>query len=268
MFVDIALARRIEDGQTWRGIRYVEAQARLHPEWDCAVEPIAGGYALYAGTQSPVNRMAGLGMERPVTSEDMDQVQQFFRRRGVAPRIEVCPLADPSLRTELAKRSYRLDRFHNAYFRLLDDTVLSYTLPADVRVTLAGPEQADLWLNVVARGFEGKDDAPPQAALDVLGGNVFSEPAQCFLAWVGSEAVGGGGMYLHEDGVELGGASVLAGFRRHGVHQALLAERLAAARRLDCTLAGVGTTPGSNSERNILRAGFQLAYTKVLLSIV
>jgi hypothetical protein len=46
---------------------------------------------------------------------------------------------------------------------------------------------------------------------------------------------------------------------------ALLQARLAAARRAGCDLAVVGTSPGSDSQRNIERAGFTLAYTKVIM---
>jgi hypothetical protein len=46
------------------------------------------------------------------------------------------------------------------------------------------------------------------------------------------------------------------------VQMALLQARLAAARKAGCDLAVSMTGPGSDSQRNIERAGFRLAYTK------
>jgi GNAT superfamily N-acetyltransferase len=56
-------------------------------------------------------------------------------------------------------------------------------------------------------------------------------------------------------------ADTLPAFRSRGIHTALVHARLAAAREAGCDLAMVHTRPGAVSQRNILRAGFQLAYT-------
>jgi hypothetical protein len=57
--VDLALARRLEDAQTWRGIGYVQAQALLQPQSSSSVEPVGGGYILFAGPTSPANKTVG-----------------------------------------------------------------------------------------------------------------------------------------------------------------------------------------------------------------
>ena len=40
---DLELARRLEAAYAHRGVEYAQAQARLHPDWGSAVEPVAGG---------------------------------------------------------------------------------------------------------------------------------------------------------------------------------------------------------------------------------
>ena len=54
-------------------------------------------------------------------------------------------------------------------------------------------------------------------------------------------------------------------FRRRGVQTALLQAQLVAAREQGCDLALTITAPGSDSQRNMERAGFRLAYTKAIL---
>jgi hypothetical protein len=55
----------------------------------------------------------------------------------------------------------------------------------------------------------------------------------------------------------------LPAYRRQGAHAALLRARLAAAARAGCDLSLVHTRPGAPSARNMLRAGYALAYTAV-----
>jgi GNAT superfamily N-acetyltransferase len=56
-------------------------------------------------------------------------------------------------------------------------------------------------------------------------------------------------------------ANTLPAFRNQGVHTALLRTRLAEAVEAGCDVAMIHTRPDAPSQRNVLRAGFQLAYT-------
>ena len=60
-------------------------------------------------------------------------------------------------------------------------------------------------------------------------------------------------------------ADTLPDFRHQGIHTALMQVRLAAAAEAGCELAMVHGSPGGQSQGNILRSGFQLAYTSVAL---
>jgi GNAT superfamily N-acetyltransferase len=60
-------------------------------------------------------------------------------------------------------------------------------------------------------------------------------------------------------------ADTLPAFRHQGIHTALMQARLAKAVEAGCDLAMVHAAPGGQSEGNILRSGFQLAYTSVSL---
>jgi GNAT superfamily N-acetyltransferase len=270
-FVDLALARRLEIAQTWRGVRYARARQELHPALPVGVEPLAGGYLIYTGDGMPLNRAVGLGVHGPVGAADLDLVEQFYRRRNLPPRIDVCPLADGSLLELLNLRGYRLEKFYSVLLYPLSEPAISElgapeSAPVGIGISQAGPEDAELWLKTVARGFE-ETDVPTQAMLDILAPNFYASHAACFFAWIGGQPAGGGGMYVHEGVAEFGGASTRPEFRRRGVQTALLRARLAAAREQGCDLAIALTSPGSASQRNIERVGFRLAYTKATLML-
>ena len=259
MFVGLALARRLEMTHAWRGVKYARAQLVWRSETNCTVEAVAGGFAIYAGDESPLNRAVGLGLHGPVTRADLESVEQFYLSRQAAPRLDLCPLADPSLLDLLSQNGYRLEHFFNVLARPLSDGDISLSI--EILVTQAMPEEAELWICTTAQGFT-ENDNPPQTDLDILTPNFHSQDATCFLARIEGQPAGGGAMFIHEGVVELGGASTRSAFRKRGVQIALLQARLAAARKAGCDLAMSMTGPGSDSQRNIERAGFRLAYTK------
>ena len=59
--------------------------------------------------------------------------------------------------------------------------------------------------------------------------------------------------------------STIEPYRRHGLHRELIAARLNEALARGCDLATASTSPGSTSQRNYERMGFQVVYTKVTL---
>jgi len=262
LWVDLVLAQRLEAVQAARIQKYALAYQHLHPQMQVSLEPLAGGWLVDCGPGSPVRRAAGLGMNGPVSSDDMKRIEQFFRARGQPPRLELCPLADPTLMAQVRQRGFRLEGFSNIFYRELPEGFQPAPLPPEMHITLAAPDQAELWLQVTAEGFDGSDSPSPHT-LDVVGPNFYSLGSSAFFAWVGGQPAGGGAMFPHEGVVELGGASTLLAYRRRGVQRALLEARLAAARQSGCDLAQVSAEPGGNSGRNIEHAGFRVAYTKV-----
>jgi hypothetical protein len=61
------------------------------------------------------------------------------------------------------------------------------------------------------------------------------------------------------------GAGTLPAERRRGVQAALLQARLAAAAARGCDLAIITVQPGSVSQRNVQRHGFELLDTRAIL---
>jgi len=273
-FVDLTLARRLEMTHAWRSIHYARAQQKLQPDIESTIEDIAGGYVIYAGAGAPQNRAVGLGLYRPIEEDDLDFVEAFYESCAMAPRIDVCPVGDGSLLERLQERDYQLESFYNVLVLDLDDE--EFDVPPlyvkrkrrakspEVHISVADVEDSELWLRTVAAGFT-EEEPPPDKEIEELAPNFFSSNATCFFAWLLDEPAGGGAMYEFDGAVELGGTSTRVSFRRRGVQTALLNARLAAAQELGCDLAMSVTRPGSDSQRNMEKVGFQLAYTKAIM---
>src|SRR6185436_8742957 len=104
--VDIELARRLEMTDALAGVEFARSWARMHSYTGEVAIEIAGGFAGFAGVDSPVTQAFGLGFEGPVTHEDIEAMEDFYLARGSAVNIETCLLADPSLVKVLLERGY------------------------------------------------------------------------------------------------------------------------------------------------------------------
>lgn len=263
-FVDISMAQQLEECHTWRCVEFAKAHARLQPTSRSEVQVVAGGYAVFAGADSPLNKASGLGFTGSVTAEDVDRIEEFYRSRDSLPRIEVCPLADPTLRNLLKKRGYRLESFLNVLFRPVPTEPLPVVLAANASISQATPEQADAWIRTTAQGFEGVE-TPSLFGRKIQASTFHSDDAVCFLAWVDIEPAAGGAMVVHDKVTEFGGMSTRLPYRRRGLQMGLINTRLNVALEVGCDFAMILTSPGSQSQRNIERAGFQVAYTNALM---
>ncbi len=264
--MEVSFAQRLEVAHTWRGVKYAQAQARLMPHSGSQWEALGGGFMIYAGPNSPLNKTSGLGFGGEIKSSDLDRLEDFYFSKDALPRIELCPLADPALISQLNKRGYRLESFMNVLYRPVPAEPLPIQLPADAAVRRALPNEADLWIRTTAQGFEATEN-PSQAGLAIMAPNFHSEIAACYFAWWGKAAAAGAAMATYGDVTEFGGTSTRTAFRRHGLQRALLHTRLNDAREIGCSTAMVLTSPGSKSQRNIERVGFVLAYTKVVVAL-
>jgi len=88
-----------------------------------------------------------------------------------------------------------------------------------------------------------------------------------FLAGVDGVPAGGGmGQVMPDAGIAaFFGTATLPEFRRRGVQTALINRRLWEAAQAGCEYAVVRAMPGSESQRNMERRGFRVAYTKVVM---
>jgi len=78
-----------------------------------------------------------------------------------------------------------------------------------------------------------------------------------------NQPIAAAALAIHDGVALLAGASTDPAFRGRGAQAALLSERLRHATAAGCDLAMMGALPGSASQRNAERQGFQIAYTRI-----
>jgi GNAT superfamily N-acetyltransferase len=243
MFSDTALAQRIEWGEALNAAGSGESIA------------ICGGYANFAGVGSPVTHAIGLGMNGPVTAAEFDRMEEFYRSRGCAVNLDLCPHADWTLFELVAQRGYRIVECNNS----LAGPVVG---GSDARVRMAEPKEEDAWNRTLIKGFFPASEITP-AELDI-GSRMFRlEGATAWMGIVDGQPVSAAAMNTRGKLALLFADSTLEKFRGQGLHLALIRARLHLAAKLGCDLATASTAPGSGSQRNYERAGFRVVYTKL-----
>jgi Acetyltransferase (GNAT) family len=262
IFCDLNLARQIEGADAEGGADFARAHAQLFPETGAASIHIAGGQAAFAGVDSPITQALALGLKGEVSVDEMAELEDFYRSRGAAVNIEVCPLAHPSLNQLLYERRYRPIEQSNVMVRRLPFAEAGLDRREDAaRARLARPDEEGLWVKTLAHGFIESEEIP--AMMSDLFKTIFHVPkACCFVAEIEGRVVAGGAMSLRPPLAALAGASTLPASRQRGAQNALLRYRLQYAAEQGCDLATVATLPGSGSQRNAERNGFQVAYTR------
>jgi hypothetical protein len=263
--LNLELARRIELAEGQAAADGAEALERLRPESGAAVERVAGGFAVYCGANSPITQAVALGLDGSVSEEEFDGLEEFYRSRKEPVRVETCPLADPSLIEQFGRRNYRVTEFSNVMARSLcapDSSNAWREPPSGVVIEKIAKGQVDLWTLTVSQGFS-ENFPVTQEILEVMRMFALGQNVECYLARVDGAVAGGATLTIHDGVAGLFGASTLPAFRRRGVQTALLETRLARAVAAGCDLAACLAQPGSRSQRNVMRQGFSVLYTRV-----
>jgi ribosomal protein S18 acetylase RimI-like enzyme len=261
-FVDKALARRLESAEEMPQVDCVRMYQQIRPEMGAAFEPICGGHMMFAGLNSPIGHAAGMGFDGPVKDADLDRLETFYRSHGAPAQLDICPLTDPSLLELVKARGYGITELNNVLYRVLEP-VETVRVPPGVRIRPGKPEEAAQFSDIVSRSFFEKGDAPAGFA-DMLAPLFQFPEALTFVASADENPVAAAaGRIIPEHRVfALFGAGTLPEFRGRGIQTALLQTRMKAAAEAGCELFVVVTQGGSVSERNCVRLGFRIAYSK------
>ena len=255
VFADLPLARRIETAEA--------ANARgctaIHPE--AATLDVAGGCAVFVGADSPLSHAVGIGLNGPVTGLEIDRLEAFYHSRGGKVSLEICPLAEAGMVATLGDRGYRVTEFNNVLVKRLTGAAIVLT----PRVRRALPDETDIWSHTVGRGFFEEHELTTEE-MDV-GRAICAMPgALCYLAVTeGGELAGGAAAAVYSGLATLFADSTIARHRRGGLHRELIAARVNEALAQGCDLATASTLPGSGSQRNYERMGFEVVYTRITL---
>ncbi|MEO7974661.1 MAG: GNAT family N-acetyltransferase [Thermoanaerobaculia bacterium] len=272
IFAGTDLAERIENAERTMIFEATEAAARRNPSAGAFATPLAGGVAAWASPGSPLNKVAGLGFGGPVDDAELDAIERAYTERRSPVQVELSTAADPALAALLTRRGYVLVGFENVLALALEpgrEAVLAKGI--EVRDSPEG--EFDLWLDLVVSGFAAPDtqgvvsneEFPREviegAMRDCMAANGFVRS----IALSNGVPAGGGSLRLHAGVAQLCGAATIPSHRRRGVQSSLLEARLAQAAAAGSEVAVVTTQPGSRSQQNVQRQGFELVYARAVL---
>jgi GNAT superfamily N-acetyltransferase len=270
LFCDTALAHRIERAET-RLIVDASRAAQARSATDGFVIPVAGGMACFAEPDSPFNKVVGLGFAGVPSAAELDVIEKVYADRGAPTQVELAHLAESGVGELLSHRGYRLESFENVLGLALDDRP-ELVSPPGVEVRRSTDDEFDAWLAVIVdgslhpdtQGLPWHDEFPAEAIENAE--RDFSAAGGTRYVALRDGVLAGGADFRTTDGIaQLAGAATAPAHRRHGVQTALLAARLRDAREAGCDVAVITTQPGSKSQQNAQRRGFDLLYTRATL---
>jgi GNAT superfamily N-acetyltransferase len=261
LMLNLEIAREIELAEAEAAVACAQKIKSLRSDSTGAVERIAGGYAVYCGPGNPVTQAVGLALQGPISGEEFERLESFYLARNEPVRVETCPLADATLLEQYKARNYHVTEFSNVMALPLDHAPGALSSDS-IDIRRANPDELDLWVMTVAQGF-AENYPVTHELLSVMKLFAMGENTECYLARITGRVVGGATLAIRGRIGGLFGASTLPEFRNRGVQTALLRARLERAAEAGCTLAVSLAQPGSHSQRNITRFGFQTLYTRV-----
>lgn len=270
LFCDTALAGRIERAEAQLITRCCEAARRRTGAEGFAI-PIAGAVASFAGQGSPFNKVAGLGFAGLPAPAALDDIEKAFLVYGSPVQVELAQLADPAIGALLTGRGYQLESFENVLGRDLSGG-FQPVMPSGIEVRRSGADELETWLDVVVEGSLHPDaqgvpwhEEFPREMLIGAERDGMAAGAIRYAGLRGGILAGGATMRMAEGVAQLTGAATAPAHRRYGVQTALLSARLADAAAAGCDIAVIVTQPGSKSQQNAQRQGFDLLYTRAVL---
>ena len=151
LFCDVGLAGRIEAAEAELIAASARAARARTGGADGFVDGIGGGVASFAGADSPFNKVAGVGFAGVPDEAEWAAVEAAFAERGAVTQVELAHLADPEIAPLLSDRGYRLEGQENVLGLDLR-AVPGRVLPPGIEVRRSGAEEFDAWLAVVVEG--------------------------------------------------------------------------------------------------------------------
>ena len=271
LFCGTDLAGRIERAEAQLMTETSRAARRRRADAAGFVIPVAGGAATFADEASPFNKVTGLGFGGVPSAAALEEIERAFAARRTPVQVELTSLADPAIAARLTERGYRLVSFENILGLDLEGASGRVT-PPGIEVRPSREDEFGSWLDVVIEGFAHPDtqgipwhEEFPREILERAERDLVAAGARCYVAWRDGAIAGGASVRMADGIAHFTGAATVPVHRRRGVQTALLSARLADAAAVGCDIAVITTQPGSKSQQNVQRQGFDLLYTRAVL---
>lgn len=241
---------------------FVESRARISPHTAACWIDVNGTLAMFDGPGSPCTQTFGLGILSSIDETDLDTLEEFFLTKNAPVLHEVSPMAEGHLPL-LADRGYRAIELTSVMMADLSEGHDRKRVPsAGLQTRVVPAEEAELWAATSAAGWLAEHPEMGEFMLDFGRVSVGCEGGYPFIAELDGEPIATAMLFVNGEVAFLAGASTIPAGRNKGPQSALLAARFDFARQAGCQLAAMGASPGSQSQRNAEKNGFQIAYTR------
>jgi GNAT superfamily N-acetyltransferase len=257
--LNIELARKLEGEMLAGNKELVQVWNEIDQKSKLKALELENIVAIYGGPDCPINEAVGLGMYGPAQEETIEAIEEFYGSNNYDTKIRVCSLAHESLVELTKKRGYVLSSFSYRWILSLESWTSPLLVP-DNRVRPAMLQDEDEWARVVAGGFADEDNALDSADLTLEHAFFRMNSNIPFIAEEEDKVAAGGVLALTDDVAALFATSTLPSYRGRGLQTGLLDSRLRYAKDRGARIATIETDPGSGSQRNVEKMGFQLAY--------
>jgi GNAT superfamily N-acetyltransferase len=193
----------------------------------------------------------------------LDEIVQLFRHNDLSCRFEIIPgNLDESLAIKLNQLGFLQVGFSTALYGC--PKLSLQARPEGIAVQPVSPAQIDHFIDLYQDCFE----YPRLVENEKKVVRWWIEGAQhkldCYIASIGDSPAGIGILFSHGKVSLLADAAVLPRYRTSGCHTALIQRRIDRAAERGCELITSFPAFGSNSHRNLERAGLRIAYTKTM----
>ena len=226
---------------------------------------LGGGVGLMARRldAAEFNRVMGVGLTRPVTRADLDEIAGAYGPLGHATaRLQLSPEAEPIPKIANLLGEAGFQRAPRDWVKMARPSFNPPRTETDLEIVLAEPPDAAVFGATVCAGF-----GMPPALAPWLAALVGRPDWRCYLALDDRGPVGAAGLYLGEHAGWLGIAATRPDRRRRGAQGALMAQRISdahkAGRLYVVTETGAPVGREANpSYNNMQRAGFTLVHRR------
>lgn len=263
IYSDKILSQKLERTEGRSNAAFVESRTRFELNVGAGWIEVGGTYAMFDGVASPLTQTFGLGIFEDATPAQLDKIEAFFQERQAPVFHEVSPMADPSILTLLNERRYKPIELTAVMFQDLDQPpVARPARRSDVVARQIEDGEAELWASIAAEGW-AKEQPELYEFLRNLG-TIAAQAAGAypFIAELDGKPIAAGSFIIFDEVCILAGAATIPAARCLGAQGALLKARLDFAVKKGCKLAMMCAAPGSQSQKNAQKNGFNIAYTR------
>jgi GNAT superfamily N-acetyltransferase len=254
------LALKLETAESLNQVEFVRTHNRLIEGSEARYQKIGSGYAIFGGIDSPLTQIFAMGLDGEVNVEQVVELEEFYKQQTAPVNVEVCHLTELSLSRLFIERGYQISEYSNVLLRRLGEEG-NFTFSPANNVRRVKADEIDMVGAVISEGFLETKEIP-EMFKEIFKVCFAQTNCSMFAAFREDIPVGGGSIFLMDDVALMGGASTLPAYRNQGIQTDLLKIRLAFAQSQGCKYAMVTTVPGSVSQKNVERQGFQVVYSR------